>query len=338
MLMYKQFNKESRIELAALLRAGLSKRLCARELGFDHSAVIREVSKNKGTACVYRGAHAHKKYLERRKQSKCKYRKIENDIQLQNHIKRRLKKRDSPEQIAGRIKDVHKEKEKYQSISRGTIYAWIFNENPELKKHLRRIGKKGKYRRRRGTKQREKQREEAKIKRIDTRPLIVEKRERVGDYEGDTIVGKDKTKRLLTNVDRMSGYGMINKLDIVSRETTQKILAQRFKKIPKRKRHTYTYDNGTEIGKEDADLEKKIGMNVYRAHPYHSWERGSNENYNGLVRDFFPKGTDFATISDKDVARVEKNLNHRPRKRLGYLTPHEVYVLDLKPGALQTGM
>jgi len=330
--MYKQFNRETRIELAILLKAGLSKRTCAKELGFNHSAVSREVSNNKDIDGVYRGVYAHKKYLARRKQSKYRYRKIENDKKLRNHIKRQLKKRDSPEQIAGRISRVNR---KYQDISHPTIYKWIFNEHPGLKKYLRRISKKGKYRRRGGTKKREEAREEAKIRRIDTRPPIVEKRKRIGDYEGDTIVGKDRKKRLLTNVDRMSGYGMIDKLDTVSAEVTHHILTQRFSKIPKEKRYTYTYDNGGEIGKEDADLEKKIGMDVYRAYPYHSWERGSSENYNGLVRDFFPKGTDFANISLKDVKRVERNLNHRPRKRLNYLTPYEVYVLGKKSGAVQ---
>jgi len=139
-------------------------------------------------------------------------------------------------------------------------------------------------------------------------------------------------------VDRASGYEMINKIDMVSAETVQNIITERFQKIPKQKRHTYTYDNGTEIGKEDADLEKQIGMDIYRAYPYHSWERGSSENYNGLVRDFFPKGMDFANISIQDVKRVEMNLNHRPRKRLGYLTPHEVFVLNMRPGAVQVGM
>lgn len=334
--MYKQFNKESRIELAALLKAKHSPKECAEQLGYDKSSITREIKNNKDGDGTYRGAQAHKKYLERRKESKQKYRKIENDKILRNHIKRRLKKRDSPEQIAGRIQSI--DKEKYQSISYRTIYRWIFDEEPELKKHLRRISKKGKYRRRQGTKKREKQREEAKIKRIDTRPGIVEERKRIGDYEGDTIVGKDKKKRLLTNVDRVSGYGMIDKINIVRAEIIQDKIRRRFEKIPKQKRHTYTYDNGPEIGKEDADLEKKIGMDIYRAYPYHSWERGSNENYNGLVRDFFPKGTDFDNISLKDVKRVERNLNHRPRKRLGYLTPHEVYVLDKRSGAVQIYM
>jgi IS30 family transposase len=331
--MHKQFSKESRIELAALLKAGHSRRECSQELGLDKSAVTKEINRNSDGG-TYRGARAHRMYLARRKQSKQTSRKIENDALLRKHIRKRLKKRDSPEQIAGR----NMVKENHQSISTETIYQWIFNEEPDLKKHLRRIGKKGKYRRRRGTKIREKQREEAKVRRIDTRPEVVEKRERIGDYEGDTIVGKDKTKRLLTNVDRASGYGMIDKLDLVRASVLQDKLTARFKKIPASKKHTYTYDNGTEIGKEDRELEKKIKMDIYRAYPYHSWERGCNENYNGLVRDFFPKGTDFATVSDREIKSVERNLNHRPRKRLGYLTPHEVYVLGMTAGAIQTGM
>lgn len=332
--MHKQFTKESRIELAALRKAELSRRECAKQLGMDKSAVTREISRNADDDGIYRGGRAHRKYLARRKQGKQTSRKIENDTVLRRHIRKRLKKRDSPEQIAGRntLDEIH------QSISTEAIYQWIFNEEPHLKKYLRRISKKGKYRRRRGTKIREKAREEAKVRRIDTRPPVVEARERIGDYEGDTIVGKDKTKRLLTNVERKSGYGMIDKLDLVRADILQETLRVRFQNIPASKKHTYTYDNGTEIGKEDRDLEKKIKMDIYRAYPYHSWERGCNENYNGLVRDFFPKGTDFATISEKEVKRVERNLNHRPRKRLGYLTPHEVYVLGMKPGAIQTGM
>lgn len=122
--MHKQFNKDSRLELAALLRMGLSKRLCAKGLGFDHSAVIRELDRNIDDDGVYRGASAHRKYLERRKKSKQKQKKIENDLRLRQHIKKRLKKRDSPEQISGRINNI--EKEKYQSVSYPTIYAWIY--------------------------------------------------------------------------------------------------------------------------------------------------------------------------------------------------------------------
>ena len=329
--MHKQFTKETRIELAALLRAKHSFKDCATELGMSKSSVTREVARNADENGIYTGAAAHKKYCERRKQAKMPSLKIQNDARLRRYIRTRLEKRDSPEQIAGRIARMHT----CQTISHESIYAWIFSEAPELKKKLRRIGTKGKYRRKRGTAQREKTREEAKIRRIDTRPAIVETRERIGDWEGDTIIGRDKRTRLATNVERKSGYGLITKLEVVSMKTMHDSLEKRFRTIPKKKRHTYTYDNGSELGQEDAVLEKKIGMTVYRAYPYHSWERGSNENWNGLIRDFFPKGTDFATITHQEVRHVERNLNHRPRKRLTYLTPHEVFVLGMVPGAIQ---
>lgn len=330
--MYKQFNKETRIELATLLRAEHSFKECAEQLGMRKSSITREVARNADEEGIYTGAAAHKRYCARRAQAKRSSLKIQNDPRLRQHIRKRLEKRDSPEQIAGRIS----RKSVYQNISHESIYAWIFNEAPELRKQLRRIGAKGKYRRKRGTKKREEAREEAKIKRIDTRPAVVETRERIGDWEGDTMIGKDKLKRLATNVERKSGYGLITKLDVVTMRTMHAALEKRFSVIPQEKRHTYTYDNGIELGKPDEMLERKIGMAVYRAYPYRSWERGSNENWNGLIRDFFPKGTDFAMITDEDVQRVESNLNHRPRKRLDYLTPHEVFVLGMTPGAVQT--
>jgi transposase, IS30 family len=333
--MYKQFTKEDRISLAVLLRAKHSPRECALELGFNKSSITREVASNRDTDGVYKGAMAHNKYLEKRKKAKKASRKIENNKKLQVHIKNRLKVKDSPEQIAGRLK----EKESKHYVCHETIYQWIFNKQPELKKQLRHIGRKGKYRHKRGTKAREKVREALKIKRIDTRPPVVEERSRIGDFEGDTVVGKNTSDRFLTNVDRLSGYGMIDMVLSATADKLQAKLEYRFNSLPKHKRHTYTYDNGREIGLEDTLLEKKIGMEVYRAYPYHSWERGTNENYNGLVRDFFPKKTDFAILKPSDVKRVEKILNHRPRKRLGYLTPYEVFVLGRKvTGAVQDRM
>jgi transposase, IS30 family len=332
--MYTQFTKETRIELEALLRAKHTPKECAQELGCNKSSVTREIALNSNSNGIYHGPSAHRTYLARRKTAKQKSRKIENSKTLQKYITKRLTVRDSPEQIAGRLS----KQKSPPLVCHETIYQWIFNEQPDLKKHLRRIGHKGKYRRRRGTRQREQVRESAKIKRIDTRPAVVEERSRLGDWEGDTIVGENTSDRFVTSVERMSGYGMI---DMILSATAKKIrgtLQQRFLRVPKDKRQTYTYDNGTEIGKEDGDLEKKIGMEIFRAYPYHSWERGTNENYNGLVRDFFPKRTDFATLTLRDVKRVEHILNHRPRKRLDYLTPYEVFVLGRRPGAVQGRM
>jgi len=318
---HKHITPEQRNVIAVLKRIGTFQKDIAIIIGVTPSAISQELKRNKDEDNKYRAGSAKKKTKERRFKANQRFNKIKNNEWLKKYVIKKLKLGWSPEQISGRIEKDYFEKEK--QIGKDSIYKYIYLERKDLVKYFR--CQKGKYRRRYGTRIREKQREEAKIKRIDTRPEIVEKRGRIGDWEGDTIVGKDKKKRLLTNVDRKSGYGMIDKLDEVSMRIIHKRLKERFDKIPQRKKFTYTYDNGVEIGKEDEDLEIKIKMDVYRAYPYHSWERGCNENFNGLVRKFFPKGTDFANISEKEIKRVERILNSRPRKRLNYYTPKEIF-------------
>ena len=153
----------------------------------------------------------------------------------------------------------------------------------------------------------------------------MEKRRRVGDWEDDTVIGKEKKQRVLTTVDRVSGFGFADKLGVVTAEIMKQKTVARFQSLPRHVRHTLTRDNGVEFGDLDRDVEKKTGLKVYRAHAYHSWERGSNENWNGLLRQFFPKGMYFATITQQDVDEAVELLNDRPRKRLGYATPREVF-------------
>ncbi len=325
--MFIQFNRENRLELATLLRAGLSFRQCAKQLGFNHSAVSREVQSNKDDDGVYRAGIAHRKSLQRRKKAKQSLRKIENNKWLEKVIIKYLKLHWSPQQIAGRLK---MERGK-TFVCHETIYQWVYHKRPELKKYLR--CKKGKYRKKRGTKEREKQRELEKFRHIEERPAIVESRERIGDWEGDTIIGKERKQRILTYNERRSGYLMADKLSVVTAEIVIKQTSKRFSRIPKHQRYTITYDRGREFGCDDDLIERGTRTKVYRANAYHSWERGSNENTNGLVREFFPKGTFFATITQKDVDRAVKLINSRPRKRLGYLTPHEVFK---RGGAIQT--
>ncbi len=313
----KHITPEQRNELSVLLRAGIKQKKIAKILRKSEPAISREIKRNSVDG-KYHARIAKEKTKKRRIVANQRFRKIENDKWIRIYIIRKLNSHWSPEQISGRLKLEYQKK-----ISKDCIYHWIYEKRKDLVKYLR--CKKGNYRRRYGTRIREKHREKAKIKRINTRPAVVDKRARIGDWEGDTVVGKERTKRLLTNVDRKSGYGLIDKLDLVSAEIIWKKLEERFSKIPKEKRYTYTYDNGTEIGKEDLSLEKKIKMDVFRAFPYHSWERGCNENFNGLVREYFPKGMHFVNISKEEVKKVERILNNRPRKRLNYYTPKEVF-------------
>jgi len=223
-----------------------------------------------------------------------------------------IKEHYSPEQIAGVRGDV----------SASTIYRYINERAPHLKQYLR--SQKGKYRRKRGTKIREKAREQAKKRRIDERPAVTERRGRIGDWEGDTILGRDKRVRIVTFVDRRTGYLIAYLLPKHRAELLTKLAVQRFRRLPKAKRKTITLDNGTEFSDWER-LEKQTRMTIYFAYPYHSWERGTNENTNGLLRQYFPKNYDFNLITPKELAQVVRKLNDRPRKRLNFQSPKQLF-------------
>ncbi|MDD4289787.1 MAG: IS30 family transposase [Patescibacteria group bacterium] len=246
---------------------------------------------------------------------------MNNNEWLKDYIIRKTRRRWSPEQISGRIKRKWKDDEN-RHIGKDSIYTFIYNERKDLVKYLR--CQKGNYRRRYGTRIREKKREELKKKRIDKRPDIVERRERIGDWEGDTIVGKERTIHILTHVERKSGLLFADKLERGTAILTKEKTIDRFKTIFKNKKYTITYDNGSTFAEYEM-IEKKTGISIFFANPYHSWERGSNENANGLLRQFFPKKSSFAIITQEYIDTVCKLINNRPRKRLNYLTPNEVF-------------
>lgn len=315
---HQQFNRDRRIELGVLLKAGKTQVQCATMLGISRPNVCLEIGRNKDEDGVYRGASAHRRYLGRRKEAKKKERKIENDTKLRRYIIKKLKACWSPEQISGRLKY-----EKKHTITHETIYRWIYEKKPSMIIYLRH--KKNKYRKKRGSCARIALNKASKIKRIEEREKIVETRERIGDWEGDTVVGKEKTQRILTYVERKSGYAMAEKVEVVTAEMIERKTEHLFLSLPKNKRLTLTRDNGCEFGDFDTTLEERIGIEVYRATPYHSWERGSNENWNGLLRQFFPKGMLFATVTEYQVQKAVRLLNDRPRKRLGYRTSREEF-------------
>jgi len=303
--------------LSALKRRGLTQKEIARELGKHQSSISREIKRNKKEHDGYHAGHAKRAVRERREEANAALKRIENDPWLKRYLIRKLKRYWSPEQIAGRVRKDHD-----VVVCHETIYQYIYHERPDLKKYLR--CQKGKYRRRYGTRIREIQREEAKKKRIDTRPEIIEQRGRLGDFEGDMMVGKRGTGSLVTHVDRRSGYTLIDHVAQATAEAVKGTTVQRFMKLPTQKKHTITYDNGTEFEAHET-IGRETGMDIYFAYPYHSWERGTNENTNGLIRQFFPKKTSFADITEQVTRFVERLLNTRPRKRLAYLTPVEVF-------------
>ena len=149
-------------------------------------------------------------------------------------------------------------------------------------------------------------------------------RQRFGDWEGDTVEGAKGSGDITTHVERKSRYLIAGKLINKTAEVTANAVTSAFRRLPKTLRHTLTLDNGKEFA-GFRDIEKGTGLTVYFADPYSAWQRGTNENTNGLLRRYFPKGMDFRTVNEKTLAETVKKLNHRPRKCLGYRTPHEVF-------------
>lgn len=321
MASYSHFTQEDRIMLSSLKRRGLTQSEIAREISKSQSAISRELTRNRDPDKNYHAGEAKRISSDRRESATQKLRRIENDSWLRKYIIKKLKKYWSPEQIAGRVFRDHN-----VTVCHETIYQYIYNDRPDLKKYLR--CKKGKYRRRYGSLKREKSSKNANIQRIDTRPDIVETRERLGDWEGDTIVGVRGTGFLLTHVDRKSGYTMIDYVSRATADAIKKKTISQFKNLPKDKRHTITYDNGSEFAAHEL-IGRNTKTDIFFAYPYHSWERGTNENTNGLIRQFFPKKSSFAHISLRDTRRCQKLLNSRPRKRLAYLTPFEVFLKNM---------
>lgn len=319
---YTHIKPAQQVELAVLLRAGLRQSEIALILGKDPSSVSREIKRNKTDENKYNARIARQKTKVRRLKANKRFRKITRNKRLKRYIIRKLRKYWSPEQIAGKLK------KKYGKtiVSHETIYRFIYKYRDDLKEVLR--CRKGKYKKRYGTGNRERKRkeaEEAKKKRIDTRPEIIETRDRLGDFEGDTIVGLNRKDRILTYVDRRSGYLIARIIRNVTAEKVKKYTSDSFRSLSENKRFTITYDNGIEFSAYEL-IERETGMKVYFAYPYHSWERGTNENTNGLLRQFYPKKSSFSDITQEELDKTVHLINNRPRKRLGYLTPYEVFV------------
>ncbi len=310
---HTQIGQEDWSCISRMLRAGHNFSEIARTIGKDQSSLSRHVreygGKDRYDACEVR----RRKRMKRIAAMDC-IRVIKGA--LLRTVKKMLIDHKSPEQISGTLK------RKKIRIAASTIYRYIKERAPHLKKHLR--SKKGKYRRRRGTKIREKQREQAKKRRIDERPKIVERRGRIGDFEGDTLMGRDKRVRIVTFVDRRTGYLIAFLLPKMNAKLVTSLALKHFRKIPKKKRITITLDNGIEFADWET-LEKKSKMTIYFAYPYHFWERGSNENTNGLLREYFPKTYDFNLITPSELAHAVRQLNNRERKRLGFLSPRQVF-------------
>ena len=306
---HKHIGPEDWSVISRLLKVGYSGAEIARAIGKDSSAMNRHIKKYGG-----RDGYDVREVRRQKKQGRIiameSIRKL-TGVRLRE-VKRLLKQHYSPEQIAGVRSD----------IAASTIYRYIEERAPHLKQYLR--SQKGKYRRKRGTNIRAQAREQAKKRRIDERPATIERRGRIGDWEGDTMMGRDKRVRIVTFVDRRTGYLIAYLLPRLRAELLTQLAVQKFRRIPRQKRKTITLDNGVEFSDWER-LEKQTKTTIYFAYPYHSWERGTNENTNGLLRQYFPKNVDFNTITPTELAQVVRRLNQRPRKRHNFKAPHYLF-------------
>lgn len=306
-----QLSMNEREIVSQMWAGGSSRKAIAEHLGRSRSTIGRELARNGHANGSYSAVSAQQHALRRRQQRPL-VRKMDRP-ELNAAVRSRLTKHWSPDQIAGRL-----DRDQRFRVAPQTIYAWI--ERDALRDHwktfLRRGGKPPQPSRA-GHLPRQVQ--------IDGRPAAANQRQRLGDFEGDTIVSRGQRSGLVTVVDRQSRFLLAAKLkDRKARRTRQKI-ERLLKPLSPGKRHTITFDNGKEFSEHEA-LARRSQIDVFFAHPYCSWERGTSENTNGLLRQFYPKGTDFAEVSHHDLARTVESLNDRPRKCLNYQTPSEVFL------------
>jgi len=322
---YKHFTIEEREKIQELFWQKASIRVIAKAIKRSASSVSRELRRNfPAEHRVYTPRLAHAKALLKRK-NRGRHDRLKNE-DIRTYVVSHLKQRWSPEQITGCIKrDIN------QVISHEAIYQYIYAQirqdgslrfdSQDLRIYLRRKRKRRLGKGFRATKC-------MRLlpgKSIDERSVAVRSRARTGDWETDTVESCNHKPGINTLVDRRTGLVLITKLVSKKSISTSRAITQRLHGLPV---HTITSDNGSE-NQNWKEVEALTGALWYFANPYHSWERGTNENTNGLIREYFPKKTDFAKISDAEIRAVEYALNTRPRKRLNYLTPLEAFGVAL---------
>jgi IS30 family transposase len=319
---YKQLTLRQRYQIWALKRLGSNQREIAVEVGVHRSTISRELRRNASIAGYNPMAAEQLAYKRRREKAghripEDEWREVDNG----------LRQYWSPEQVSGR-----RRRGGQYPVSHERIYQHIYLDKMaggDLHTYLRcrRIHRKryGSYRKRNAF---------AGVPRsIDERPAIVAERGRIGDMEIDTMVGKGHHQAIITIVDRKSKLLRMRKVERKTAAVVAQVICEELRDLVV---HTLTSDNGCEFAHHNV-ISTELGADYYFCHPYSSWERGTNENTNGLIRQFFPKKTSFDTITAAEIKQVEDKLNNRPRKSLGYRTPNEVYFYEkekLTGGAL----
>lgn len=310
--MARHLTLEERDRISQLLHQGADQKEIARAVGRSPATISRELRRNQ-TGNDYYAGQAQRKAARRRVERPLT-RKMD-DPELNESVRCGLVHAWAPEQIAGRLKQQHADCPE-RHVSAQTIYTWI--EQDEHREHWQ------SFLRRRGKRPFRRKKPDGIGAPIDQRPEVIEQRLRLGDWEGDTVLGPAGTGGLATLVDRKSRYTIIVKIRCKEADHVHQKLKERLRELDEQHRRSITFDNGTEFARCQR-LEKHLGMTLYFADPGCPYQRGTNENTNGLIRQYFPKGTDFRDISHSEVRRVEALLNGRPRECLGFRTPDEVF-------------
>jgi IS30 family transposase len=310
---YKQLTQEERYQIYSLLKAKHNQKEIAQILERSESSISREIKRNTGLK-GYRPKQAHQLAFNRRKTS---YKSVKMTSEVKEWIQQLLEQDLTPEQIAGRLKLENK-----VSLHHESIYRYIYQDKAnggQLYKHLVRACKK--YQKRYGSN--DKRGQLVNRVSIDERPAIVDTKSRIGDWEGDTVIGKGRKNAFVTLVERKTLFTVVKRIESKHADMTADAIIESVREL-KDSVLTITFDNGKEFAQHER-IGQELEADIYFAHPYSSWERGINENTNGLLRRYFPKGTDFMALSEHEIQAAVDKLNHRPRKTRGYKTPHELF-------------
>lgn len=327
MTLYKRLSLEERKKIKVLLESGKSVNAIAQELHRAPSTISREIQKTVTESDIYYPNIAHIASQNLQKSRRSGKRKI--NIEIGRLIESYLKNDHfSPEQISYSLKKEHN-----HSISTEAIYQYIYRctDRLERKQMIKCLRRRRRERRRRSNVNDKRGKIPNPVS-IHDRPELANLRQEVGHWEGDLVVGKGHGSAILTLVERCSRYTLIIPL---GNEMTSLAVIEACKKalgdLPKSLQKSLTYDRGREMFYHEK-LTEALGIVVYFADPHAPWQRGTNENTNGLIREFFPKGTDFCSHQEEEIKQVEELLNRRPRKILGFKTPQEVFASYLQAG------
>lgn len=318
---YKHLSFDERNVIYQMRVLGHSQAEMARCLGRAAGTISRELRRNgESDGRYFSGSADMQAYVRGRQHLR---RPKTGNRALMAYVERKLCRHWSPEQIAGRVREVGRGVLGRVTISHTTIYRWIWSDRQRAERFKPYLRVAWKKRRKPYGKASKRGQIPGRVS-IEERPEVAAGRQRIGDWEGDTLVGKGRRGYVATCVDRASRYLVARRLDRCTARQTNAALHDGLRRLPAEKRQTLTTDNGREFARHRR-LAKLLGLHVYFAHPYTAWERGTCENTNGLLRQYLPKWISFSELTDWQLESYVRALNNRPRKCLHYRTPAEVF-------------